>query len=27
MLNDADGTPSAEAEAVLRGGVSLPMTA
>jgi tRNA1(Val) A37 N6-methylase TrmN6 len=27
MLNGADGTPSAEAEAVLRGGVSLPMTA
>ena len=27
MLNRADGTPSAEAEAVLRGGVSLPMTA
>ena len=27
MLNDADGTPSAEAEAILRGGASLPMTA
>jgi tRNA1(Val) A37 N6-methylase TrmN6 len=26
-LNDADGRPSAQAEAVLRGGMSLPMTA
>ena len=27
MLNGADGRPSAQAEAILRGGVSLPMTA